>query len=54
MVHKISKVHGVTCPYSYSWVHEKFDIHIHEFMAMLVGIHIHRFMYFSEMKFMGS
>ena len=34
------KVHRVTPPYSYSWVHEKFDIHIHEFMVMLVFIFI--------------
>ena len=37
-LYELLKVHGVTCPYSYSWVHEKFDIHIHEFMAMSVFI----------------
>ena len=37
-LYEFLKVHRVTCPYSYSWVHEKFDIHVHEFMAMSVFI----------------
>ena len=37
-LYELLKVHGATCPYSYSRVHGEINIHIHEFIAMAIFI----------------